>query len=215
METSGSEWIKGISADREAQCSVENECILGSGLGTCKVTVDPAKALPYASSLVSTERAGVVDVQNNAGSGSISISGLSNTSYWNLCWKSGALGSGRRGLRVAGVKDYCFYVNGLCFLWASPCSGGCSQLPPFSTYSSFCPTLRYATEQEWIMALPTLDAQRTAFYNLCAASQLDPTWSHCDYGVHPDGNKFTRVLDGSWNELVLVCGPPENASTAA
>jgi len=204
-----SDWLKGLSADHEAQCTVEKECVLGSGLGTCKVTVDPAQAVP----LGSTDWTETVAMQNSAESGSITISGTSNTSHWNLCWKSGALGSDRRGSRVAGVKNYCFYVNGICYLWASPCSGGCSHLN-LSSYSSFCPTLRYATAEEWSDALPTLNAQRRSFFELCAASQLDPLWNHCDYGVHGNQNNFARVEDGSWNELVLVCAPPEHSATS-
>jgi len=246
VKDSDNEWIKGVSADREAQCTVENECIVGSGLGTCKVTVDPAKAFPFASTLGSTGQTELVEVQNNAESGSITISGMSNTSHWNLCWKSRALGTARR-LQVKGVTDFCYYVNGICFLWASPCSGGCSQMNAFSSYSSFCPNLRYATPDEFSMALPTLNANRRQFFELCAASQLDPQWNHCDFGVHQcvgaswaagangsvggvvaikpirseqelqctDANSFTRVIDGSWNELVLVCAPAEYSGTSS
>ncbi|CAK0819582.1 unnamed protein product [Prorocentrum cordatum] len=208
------EWVKGISADREAKCSVDNECILGSGLGSCKVMVDPAKAATFVPTLGSTDQTESVESRAEVESGSIIVSGLSNTSHWNLCWKSSSLGLDRRGLRMKGASDYCFYVNGLCFIWASPCSGGCSHLGALSSYSSFCPTLRYATEQEWSSALPILNANRPKFYNLCAASQLDPQWSHCDYGVHDSGNQFARIEDGSWNELILVCGPAEGPGTS-
>jgi len=118
-------------------------------------------------------------------------------SHWNLCWKSNI---DRNALREKRVEDYCYHVNGICFLWASPCSGGCSKLEDLTSYSSFCPRLRYATSEEFTSALPALNAGRDEFYKKCAASRLDPRWNHCDYG-----NNFGRVEDNSWNDLVLVC----------
>jgi len=69
--------------------------MIGSGLGTCKVIVDPDVAVPLVSTLGSTDSTKTVAVQNSAESGSRSISWTSNTSHWNLCCKSGALRSDR------------------------------------------------------------------------------------------------------------------------
>ncbi|CAK0845469.1 unnamed protein product [Prorocentrum cordatum] len=129
----------------------------------------------------------------------ITFTGKSESSHWNICWKHDASGTHRTDPWSTTVDDYCFYVNGLCFLWASPCSGGCSQIDVCS-YAWFCPQLRYATEAEFSAALPTLNANRTAFFHKCAATVLDPYFWHCDYA-----NTFVRVPDNHWNELVLVC----------
>jgi len=107
------------------------------------------------------------------------------------------------------VEDYCYYVNGLCFIWASPCSGGCSQIN-LASHAQFCPGLRYATEAEFSAALPTFDANRPTFFQKCAASVLDPLFNHCDYA-----NAFVRVEDNSWNELVLVCPGGSSPSLGA
>merc|ERR1719356_2047822 len=108
------------------------------------------------------------------------------------------------------VQDYCYYVNGVCFIWASPCSGvvWCSQLPALSTYDWFCPWgMRYATQSEWDAGISTLDANRDTFFQKCAAGILDPRHDHCDYY-----NTFVREPNNSYNELVLVCPPPGTAT---
>jgi hypothetical protein len=61
--------------------------------------------------------------------------------------------------------------------------------------------MRYATEAEWSAALPTLNANKGAFYGKCAALPLDPDHDHCDFV-----NELVRVPDGGYNEQVLVCG---------
>merc|ERR1719291_43821 len=223
------DWLRGVSADRDAECSVEGECIVGSGLGNCTVLVDPAKAVPLGSTDAGNQSEILFNSIKMSQHGTswytkpetdITIVGHSSMSHWNICWKDNAQEVGRIALRGANVEDYCFYVNGLCFLWASPCSGGCSQLYNHSAYSWFCPGLRYATEAEWSAALPTLYGQRRAFFEKCAAPPLDPMWNHCDYG-----NMWVRIEDNSWNELVLVCdttpdgtnsptpSPPPNSPT--
>lgn len=99
------------------------------------------------------------------------------------------------------ASDYCYYVSGTCYIWASPCSGGCSQLSDFSSYSWFCPGgIRYATEAEWSTAEPVLIANRAGFYSKCAASVMDPSYDHCD-----SSGDFARVPDGGSNEQVVVC----------
>ena len=71
-----------------------------------------------------------------------------------------------------------------------------------SSYDSFCPAgLRYSTQAEFDAAVPTLNANRNAFYDKCAAGPLDPKYNHCDRS-----NLFRRVEDSSYYELVLVCG---------
>lgn len=206
QESGGNDWLHGITTDGDVECKVEHSCIVGSGLGTCVVMVDPATAKPMGS----TDKGYATDFNDNniveknrvarfsAPASNITVSGHSHSAHWNLCWGADAID--RRNLRSAGVEDFCYWVNGLCFLWASPCSGGCSQLNSLSTYSSFCPVLRYASEAEWSAAVPTLTADNEAFYSKCAASQLDPRWKHCD-----KGNTLARVEDNGYSDLVLVC----------
>eukprot|EP00959_Pyramimonas_sp_CCMP1952_P167134 3492990-Pyramimonas_sp.AAC.1 len=43
------EWLRGIRTHGDVTCEVQGECIVGSGLGTCTVMVDQAKALPMGS----------------------------------------------------------------------------------------------------------------------------------------------------------------------
>mmetsp|Transcript_48444 Transcript_48444/g.130523 ORF Transcript_48444/g.130523 Transcript_48444/m.130523 type:complete len:504 (-) Transcript_48444:122-1633(-) len=213
----GLEWLQGFSTEGDAECSVQDQCIVGSGSGTCKVMVDPSMAVP----LGSTDSGYDCDFGINntmyrraaryaAPASDITVVGHSQWAHWNLCWAAASLGSrstgeeqallGRRASEEPGVESYCYYVNGICFLWATPCSGGCSQLNALSSYSAFCPTLRYATSEEWSAALPSLNANRNAFYSKCAASRIDPRWNHCD-----SSNTFVRIEDNSYNELVLVC----------
>ena len=127
------------------------------------------------------------------------------------CSQSGLVGD----LGLGPAKDYCYFVNGLCWLWASPCSGSCSQLNALSSYDSFCPAgLRYSTQAEFDAAKPTLNANKDAFHNKCAAGPVDPKYNHCD-----KSNTLVRVEDNSYNELVLVCGcaatnPPTSNPTS-
>jgi hypothetical protein len=202
-------WLTEVSTHGDIQCSVENECIAGSGSGTCMVKVDHAVAVP----LGSTDSGYDCDIafndtlkysratRNTTPTSDIKITGHSWLSHWNLCWKQDTSGIDRLRLQGQGAEDYCYYVGGICYLWASPCSGGCSSLNAFSTYSSFCPGgIRYATEAEWTSAQPVLEANRVDFYQKCAAGPLDPIFFHCDY-VNP----FVRVPDGLFNEQVVVC----------
>ncbi|CAK0833037.1 unnamed protein product [Prorocentrum cordatum] len=207
------EWFQGVSTSGGITCKMKDQCVVGSGLGDCKVMVDPTMAIP----LSSTDSGHACDFEfnhdlkysraarNTTPTADITITGYESSSHWNLCWTRDTMEADRRALRGAVVEDYCYYVSGLCFLWASPCSGGCSKLREFSEYKWFCPGLRYATPVEFSTALPTLNANRKDFYSKCASEQLDPQWSFCDYA-----NEFVRVEDDSWNELVLVCdGEPQ------
>jgi len=194
-----SSWLLEIRTHGDVACNVEDECIVGSGLGDCKVRVDPAMKIPLGSTDPQDFRNSSVQYHQSE----ISITGHSSSSRWNLCRaKEAAQGSGNRTTSLS-LEDICYEVDGLtglCFIWASPCSGGCSSLRPMIEYYSICPGLRHATAQEWSIALPDLNAHRKEFYGKCAAGMFDPWFGHCDYG-----NDFVRVEDDHWNELVIVC----------
>jgi len=213
---------------------MEGECIEGSGRGTCYVMVDASKeSVP----LISTDTGYEVTFSGSAWFGpalrfkeyrdaaqnltsdhNITVEGHSDSSHWNLCWKPGMVSEWQSGARRnTGVEDYCYYVNGLCFLWASPCTGGCSTLGaltgPLSNplYATFCPAgLRFATEAEWTAAEPTLYANKEDFHAKCAAEVLDPDFNHCDLE-----NTFKRVPNGGYEEQVLVCGDAQTPAPPA
>jgi len=214
-------------------CAFQGDCIEGHGSGFCFVSVD-AHQVPHP--LSSTDMGEDADFVNTL-DGSVQplsghfmyppksietavysfvIFGRSAASHWNLCLTPPTpdrrdvkpSNTDRQALQVTGVEDYCYRVNGLCWLWASPCSGAfwCSQLSAHSTYGWFCPGgLRYATQAEFDAASHTLYANKLDFHAKCAASHLDPNHNHCDYK-----NNFVRVEDNSFNELVLVCGDTPN-----
>mmetsp|Transcript_15195 Transcript_15195/g.43178 ORF Transcript_15195/g.43178 Transcript_15195/m.43178 type:complete len:561 (+) Transcript_15195:59-1741(+) len=202
------EWLRGINTQGKMQCNLEDECISGSGMGSCTVMVDVSVPIQ----LGSTDSGYDIDIASvdpyheypaplDTPKSDITFTGKSESSHWNICWKHDASGTHRTDPWSTTVDDYCFYVNGLCFLWASPCSGGCSTLRPFNEYSSICPNwLRYATPSEWSIALPDLNAHRKELYAKCAVDVMDPWWHHCDYA-----NDFVRIPDDGWNELILVC----------
>jgi len=169
--------------------------------------------------------------QNLKSDQNITVTTSSPSSHWNLCWKKDGdypfqpwarlprplsdLGSESRGLRATGVEDYCYFVNGLCFLWASPCSGGCAQIGALTgplanpAFATFCPAgLRYASAAEWVAAEPTLILNKAAFHSKCAAEPIDPTYSHCD-----QVNTLVRVPNGGYDEQVLVCGDADTFAT--
>jgi len=205
MGASDPAWLKGISAHGGIQCTVDDECVVGSGEGSCTVMVDLAVPIQLGSTdsgndceVISDDPDMTCPARFETPPSDITVKGKSAASHWNLCWKQDAPSTHRRAYTPA-VGDYCYYVNGICFLWASPCSGGCSSVD-LSAHTSFCPTLRYATEAEFLTALPTLNGNRPTFYSKCAADIFDPYFRHCDYM-----NDFVRVEDNSWNELVLVC----------
>jgi len=211
------EWLRGISTSGEMQCSVDDGCVVGSGTGTCTVMVDASVPIELGSTdpgddydIASKGFAMARLAQFRAPKSDITITGHSGSSHWNLCWKhdrtpnvQDTKRAGSLGLKsgTPNVQDYCYYVNGICFLWASPCSGGFGDTIDLNAHTAFCPNLRHATEAEFSAALPTLNADRHLFFQKCAAPVLDPYFINCDYA-----NTFVRVEDGQWNELVLVCG---------
>ncbi|CAK0853332.1 unnamed protein product [Prorocentrum cordatum] len=228
-------WLTGLeAAGHGVRCSMEEECIVGHGRGICYVMVDADReTVP----LISTDSGYEVTfsgsvrfglelrfkeyrdaAQNLTSDHNITVEGHSDSSHWNLCWKPGMVSEWQSGARRnTGVEDYCYYVNGLCFLWASPCTGGCSTLGaltgPLSNplYATFCPAgLRFATEAEWTAAEPTLYANKEDFHAKCAAEVLDPDFNHCDLQ-----NTFKRVPNGGYEEQVLVCGDAQTPAPPA
>jgi len=168
------------------------------------VSVDPAMKIPLGSTDSGNASFNEFNSTVQFHQSEITITGHSTSSHWNLCRaKEGSSGISQPR-RKRSLADVCYEVDGLpglCFMWSSPCSGGCSTLRPFNEYSWICPNwLRYCSPSEWSVALPDLDAHRREFYAKCAADLMDPWFHHCDYN-----NTFARVPDDSWNELVLVC----------
>jgi len=218
--TSWPPWLRVVHPNGGMTCYVEDECIEGHGEGSCFVSVD---AFSVPAPLSSTDIGRDVNFINTL-DGSVQpltghftyppesletavysfvIMGQSTESHWNLCWDEQIAGNQRDSREGCCAENYCYEVNGLCFLWASPCSGAswCSQLNPLSAYDWFCPGgLRYATQSEFDAATPTLYADKLAFHSKCAARQLDPRHNHCDFG-----NSFVRVENFGFDELILIC----------
>jgi len=223
----GPSWLRVVFPQGGATCAWVDDCLVGSGLGSCFVSVD-ASNVPHP--LSSTDTGNDVDFVNTLDGTvqplqahymyppesfdkavySMVVLGKTVSSHWNLCltppWITPARrDTDRQELQVTGAEDYCYYVNGLCWLWASPCAGAswCSQMNAHSTYDWFCPGgLRYSTQAEFNAAYPTLNATKPAFHAKCAASPLDPVHNHCDLV-----NDLVRVEDNSHMELILICDP--------
>jgi len=208
-------WLLEIRTHGDVTCTMEDDCVVGSGLGHCKVVVDPSQRIPLGSTDSGNTSFNEFNSTVQYHQSEITITGHSTSSHWNLCRSKEDASGVDSHQRTRSLADVCYEVDGLpglCFLWASPCSGGCSTLRPFNEYSSVCPNwLRYATPSEWSVALPDMNAHRKIFYSKCAADLMDPWWHHCDYA-----NDFARVPDEGWNELVLVCDTtvPAMATTA-
>ncbi|CAK0876071.1 unnamed protein product [Prorocentrum cordatum] len=195
-----SSWLLGIRTHGAVVCSVADDCIVGSGLGHCSVQVDPAMKMQLGSTDAGAVHNSSVQYNNES---EITITGHAPSSRWSLCRATKDAEEEDPPIAHPSMDEVCYEVDGLpglCFLWASPCSGGCSSLRPFIEYYSICPGMRYASAQEWSIALPDLNAHRKDFYTKCAVGLLDPWWHHCDYA-----NAFVRQPDDGWNELVLVC----------
>jgi len=197
-------WLLEIRTHGDITCTMEDDCIVGSGKGHCKVQVDPSMRAPLGSN---TGNASFNEFNSTVQfhKSEITITGHTTASHWNLCRTKEEAEGIEHPQRKRAMSDICYYVDGLptsyCFMWASPCSGGCSTLRPLNEYSSVCPyLLRQASAAEWSVALPDLNAHRKDFYSKCAVDLIDPWWRHCDYA-----NEFVRVPDDGWNELVLVC----------
>ncbi|CAK0828975.1 unnamed protein product [Prorocentrum cordatum] len=208
-------WLLEVRTHGDVTCAAEGDCVVGSGLGHCKVVVDPSQRIPLGSTDSGNASFHEFNSTVQYHESEITITGHSTSSHWNLCRSKEDASRVDLHQRKRSLADVCYEVDGLpglCFLWASPCSGGCSTLRPFNEYSSVCPNwLRYATPSEWSVALPDMNANRKTYYSKCAADLMDPWWHHCDYA-----NEFARVPDDGWNELVLVCDTtvPAMATTA-
>merc|ERR1719201_61664 len=77
--------------------------------------------------------------------------------------------------------------NGVWFTWASPCSGGCSKATPQCGWG-------ICSKEDW-KGLPSAQMKQD---KPCSSKIFDNKWGHCD-----PSNKFVRVEDGSYNELVF------------
>jgi len=77
--------------------------------------------------------------------------------------------------------------NGVWFTWASPCSGGCSKATPQCGWG-------ICSKEDW-KGLPSAQMKKD---KPCSSKIFDNKWGHCD-----PSNKFVRVEDGSYNELVF------------
>jgi len=137
-----------------------------------------------------------------------------------------ASGGGGGGGRVRGsrsrsyvdVCDYCFFVDGLCWLWAAPVALAqpCGPWPilPVPQSPSFCPGgIRYATDEEFDSASPTFKDQRDGFYSKCAAALFDDNLDHCDGTSDSWVNKVYETWPKKLSELVLICDPVEVESS--
>jgi len=211
----GHEWLKSATATGPTMTCTVNDtthCVFGSGMGACKLEVDlgvsvevgptdsgyEIDVLAQDSPMEYPGPTGLLHTQP------ITVVGHMDASHWNMCWvgpDERRERTHRKTTTTPNVLDYCYFVNGLCFLWASPCSGGCSNIS-FADHVDFCPTLRYAKNREWksadLNSLAGMD--RGMFFAKCAAGILDPHYFHCDFA-----NLFVQVPDGHWNELVMVC----------
>jgi hypothetical protein len=68
-----------------------------------------------------------------------------------------------------GADAYCLLVNGLCWLWVSPCSGRCSQVPMPTAKPNWCPGgARYAMPDEWHASAVELNNRRSEFHGKCS-----------------------------------------------
>lgn len=78
-------------------------------------------------------------------------------------------------------------------------------------YPSWCPGgTRYPTDAEFSAALPTLVANRNAFWDKCSSRVFDPSYQHCDSDVQ---QPFVNKRDGSFNELVLLCSQAQTTTS--
>ena len=87
--------------------------------------------------------------------------------------------------------------NGLEWVWASPCSGGCSTITLHSNW-------RYATDAE-LANRPPNSAFGSAGNEICATPYFDNTFDHCDWSDLAAGNVTSQPNGGS-DETLLVRG---------
>jgi hypothetical protein len=111
------------------------------------------------------------------------------------------------GLITDPLEDKIVTVGNLDWAWASPCSGGCSQLVDDWEYAGGVytdllntqlevSTWRFASVSEWAL-LPSAASFRND--NKCAAAWFDNRHSHCDYG-----DPTSRIPVGGYSETFVV-----------
>lgn len=94
--------------------------------------------------------------------------------------------------------------NGLAWAWASPCSGGCSQIN-LAGRNGDLEGWRFASLEEWDLKPAKSEFGGQGFggaapgNTICAARIFDNRFNHCDYTDNP-----VRIPDGSWNEQWVV-----------
>ena len=72
---------------------------------------------------------------------------------------------------------YCLMIDGKCWLWVSPCSGRCSQVPMPTAQPDWCPNgARYSTTAEFNGAQSEINNRRSEFHGRCSAGVFDPKW---------------------------------------
>lgn len=106
----------------------------------------------------------------------------------------------------------CMYydaVQGLCWTWASPCAGGCSDLGFVGGFAPGDPALLPGSMSGW--RLPTcteLGAGPTSAQleaTGCGSCIFDPSHDHCDFSNSPVCDSVNNSNDETW--LVKPCSP--------
>ena len=92
--------------------------------------------------------------------------------------------------------SWAVFKNGLYWAWASPCSGGCSQLPDPLPYG-----WRRATNEEFAAGYPSYDEFGQG--SICAASVFDPSHNHCDANNYQSGLVTNVDNGGSWETVIV------------
>lgn len=115
--------------------------------------------------------------------------------------------------RSADADKYCLILHGFCWMWASPCSGGCAAnsggehgiTDDDMQKATWCQdsVARLPTEREFVLVRRTLEDNREIFHSRCAAPVFNTEHQNCDLL-----DDFVFKEDGGFNELVLVCKLP-------
>jgi hypothetical protein len=119
--------------------------------------------------------------------------------------------------RSVDATKYCFTLHGFCWMWASPCSGGCSRITDEDMKkATWCQdsVARLPTQREFVLVRRTLEDNRDLFHSRCSASVFNMEHGNCDLL-----DDFVFKEDEGFNELVLVCklpgAPPTNTVPAS
>jgi hypothetical protein len=132
-----------------------------------------------------------------------------------ICLLGGALSlsSGAQAIPVHApvTNDLIVTTTGFEWVWASPCSGGCSTID-FSFQGPL--GWRFATSAEFLLRplfAAFVDANQPSGYK-CASKYFDPIYSHCDVGdfaagyvvSQPNGQNYETLLVRSTVSAVPV-----------